>query len=111
MNLQGHFGFLFRTAVEGNDARHKRIRQDAPCDASTGNLKHNVESSLVFLAVWVPGIRKLGIIDSSYALQRCDKFWKIFYTRPLLIGALDRNFHHDRSSCSVERRRRRLRLL
>src|SRR5215472_7601596 len=98
MNLQGHFGFLFRTAVEGNDARHKRIRQDAPCDASTGNLKHDVESSLVFLAVRPPGIRELGVVHSSYALQRCDKFWKIFNTCPLLIGTLDRNLHQDRSS-------------
>src|SRR6478735_11042924 len=106
MNFQGHFGFLFRTAFERDHARHKRIRQDAPRDSPTGNLKHYVERSLVFLTVWMPGIRKLGIVDSSYALQWRDKFWKIFNTRPLLIGTFNGNLHHDRSSGRVERSRR-----
>src|SRR5215470_8380343 len=89
--------------LERNDTGHQRVRESAPRDTPARNLKQNLENSAAFVAICMPSIRKLALVDSSYVAQRCDEFRQILNTRPLLIGTLDRSLDHD--GCSRGRKR------
>src|SRR5438067_10699516 len=65
-DLQSYFGFLFRTRLEGDHARYEVVRDAAPSDPATRNLKHDVKDSRFVFAVPMQDIIKILVINSSH---------------------------------------------
>jgi hypothetical protein len=104
--FQRYFRFLIGARLKANNTRHETVRHRTPGYSATGNSKHDVEDTLLFIAVGMPGIRKACVIKSSHIPQRRDEFREIFNPRPLFIDVIDRRFHNDGLSRCIHLDRR-----
>jgi len=62
---------------------------------AAGNLEHDVKNPPLVVAIGMPCIRKMRVINSSHVPQWRDKFRQVFDPRPLLIDPIERRLHNN----------------
>src|SRR5207249_3709571 len=98
---QGHFDVFIGARLETNNARHETVGRRAPGYSALGNSKDNLKDTLLFVAVRMPCVRKVCLINSFYISQRRDEFGEIFNARPLFIRFADGRLYNDGMSRCV----------